>query len=396
MAMTPGPLNHCRPSTFSAACPGCGRTLLGLLAALSAGLPTVFAAVTVVVLVSLFPATVEGQGDSEPCPGGGYNPTPTAVEVTAVPIVVTSTTADYFVLYVRHDVDTNTTVEIPVLVKRGAGGTTTLAENVEALPKERYRVEKYLIADPADVDGDCVDDITELGDPVSMNPVNPAAAIALSVGTVAIPDRDTFDKLSYRDKYIKFVMFGMDTADRPGVYFMNTENYPDHRHFMEVIGLDWEQDGLLNGELTFHPELMSPSGNSGVYYYEFQREPSFSLMGHSHTLLAASIPLLDDNLALYISNGYLKPELCTAGCTGVHLRRPVPQGTIGGPPKTWGKKVGWRRFPLRQPTPRRSPKWLPNENSIAPQGPSNKAGARGPRGPIKSGLPRLITSAARI
>ena len=90
------------------------------------------------------------------------------------------------------------------------------------------------------------------------------------------------------------------------------------------------------------------------------------------------------------------PELCTAGCTGVHLRRPVPQGTIGGPPKTWGKKVGWRRFPLRQPTPRRSPKWLPNENSIAPQGPSNKAGARGPRGPIKSGLPRLITSAARI
>ena len=29
-------------------------------------------------------------------------------------------------------------------------------------------------------------------------------------------------------------------------------------------------------------------------------------MGHSHTLLAASIPLLDDNLALYISNGYLQ------------------------------------------------------------------------------------------
>ena len=275
---------------------------------MSAGLPTVFAAVTVVVLVSLFPAMVEAQGNAqEPCSGDGlYNPTPTAVDVEAVPIVVTSTTADYFVLYVRHDVDTNTTVEIPVLVKRGAGGTTTLAENVEALPAARYRVEQYLVSDPADVDGDCVDDITELGDPVSMNPVNPAAAIALSVGTVAIPDRDTFDKLSYSDKYIKFVMFGMDTADRPGVYFMNTENYLDHRQFMEVIGLDWEQDGLLNGELTFHPELMSPSGNSGVYYYEFQREPIFSLMGHSHTLLAASIPLLDDNLALYISNGYLQ------------------------------------------------------------------------------------------
>ena len=63
---------------------------LGLLAGLSAGLPTVFAAVTVVALVSLFPATVEGQGDTqlEPCSGDGYNPTPTAIEVGAVPIAV--------------------------------------------------------------------------------------------------------------------------------------------------------------------------------------------------------------------------------------------------------------------------------------------------------------------
>ena len=131
---TPAPLNYRRPSAFSAACPGCGRTLLGLLAALSASLPAVFAAVTVVVLVSLFPATVEAQGDpEEPCPGGGYNPTPVAVAVTAVPIVVASTTADYFVLYVRHTVD-GSEVEFPVLVKRGEVDTTTLAENVAALP----------------------------------------------------------------------------------------------------------------------------------------------------------------------------------------------------------------------------------------------------------------------
>ena len=40
---TPAPLNYRRPSTFSAACPGCRRTLLGLLAALSAALRFVFA-----------------------------------------------------------------------------------------------------------------------------------------------------------------------------------------------------------------------------------------------------------------------------------------------------------------------------------------------------------------
>ena len=40
-----------------------------------------------------------------------------------------------------HEVD-GTEVELPVLVKRGEAGTTTLAENVEALPAERYRVEQ--------------------------------------------------------------------------------------------------------------------------------------------------------------------------------------------------------------------------------------------------------------
>ena len=151
------------------------------------------------MLVSLFPATVEAQGDpEEPCPGGGSEPVPVEVEVAAVPIVVESTTDEYFVLYVRHDLDTDTTVELPVLVTLGEAGTTTLAENVPALPVERYRVEKYLIADPADVDGDCIDDITELAAPVGMNPVNPAAAMEFSDGAVAVPDRETFERLSYQ------------------------------------------------------------------------------------------------------------------------------------------------------------------------------------------------------
>ena len=133
-------------------------------------------------LAALVTYPVRAQGPPA-CP----DPTPTAVDVTAVPIVVASTADDYFVLYVSHDVD-GTDVDLPVLVKRGEAGTTTLEENVEALPVERYSVEKYLIADPADVDGDCVDDITELDDLGAMNPVNPAPAIALNDGTVVIPD----------------------------------------------------------------------------------------------------------------------------------------------------------------------------------------------------------------
>ena len=108
----------------------------------------------------------EAMAVRESCEGAGDAPTPVDVEVTAVPIVVASTTADYFVLYVRHNPDADPTVELPVSVTLGGAGTTTLGENVPPLPKEHYRVEKFLVDDPADVDGDCIDDITELRDPV--------------------------------------------------------------------------------------------------------------------------------------------------------------------------------------------------------------------------------------
>ncbi len=234
------------------------------------------------------------------------------VGVEAVPIVVESTTEEYFVLYVRHDLD-GTVLELPVSVTLGENGTSTLAENVEALPKERYLVEKFLIADPADVDGDCIDDITELGDPAGMNPVNPAAAINLTDGAVAVPDRAAFEALSNdfpadRLSYVKFVLFGMDT-DRPGVYFANTETYLGHPLFYDAVGLEWDQDGTVAGQIGYRPELAAPDGSLGVYFYWLRPSNAhhpLSLEELSYTMLAASMPLLETNLALYMSNDELR------------------------------------------------------------------------------------------
>ena len=246
----------------------------------------------------------------ETCPGGGYGPDPTQVEVDAVPIVVTSTADDYFVLYVSHDVD-GKEVEWPVLVKRGESGATTLAENLEALPAERYRVEKHLVADPADVDGDCVDDITELDDLGNMNPVNPAAAIPLSGGVVVVPDAETFKAISYTSRYGKFVLIDMDTAS-PRVYFINKTIARNHRVFLEAIGLDPDQDGLFRGQLNYDPEMVAPDGGQGVYFYSLHDNqntiPPYSTAARFHTVLAANTPLLDNNLALHVSNHDL-PDL---------------------------------------------------------------------------------------
>ena len=239
----------------------------------------------------------------ETCPGGGYGPDPTQVEVDAVPIVVTSTADDYFVLYVSHDVD-GKEVEWPVLVKRGESGATTLAENLEALSAERYRVEKYLVADPADVDGDCIHDITELDDLGHMNPVNPADAVALSDGTVIIPDQGTFETIAFASAQIKFAVLDMDTA-RPHVYFQNSKKHLSHRSFLDVIGFKQGQPGIVGGEIAYDPQLTAPDGSPGAYRLSLSRRVSyhaFGLVDRYYTLFAASMPLLDDNLFLRLPN----------------------------------------------------------------------------------------------
>ena len=253
----------------------------------------------------------------EICPEGGSDPV--EVEVTAVPIVVESTTNDYFVLYVRHE-SGDSEVDLPVSVSLGEDGTTTLAENVMSLPKERYRVEKYSVADPADVDGDCADDITELSDPGNMNPVNPAAPIKLGAGAVAVTDGGTFEELSAQElseafyylldedpsegriSYMRFILFDMDT-DRPGVYFANTAAWTRHGGFVDALGLEW--DGIVRGEIAYQPHLVAPNDSQGVYSFRlstFNFDHPFDVMDRAYTLLAASMPLLNDNLALHLRN----------------------------------------------------------------------------------------------
>ena len=235
----------------------------------------------------------------DPCP----DPTPTAVTVTSVPIVVTSTTTDYFVLYVSHDVD-GTEVESPVLVKKGAAGTTTLAENVEALPAERYRVEKYLIADPADVDGDCIDDITELDDFGTMNPVNSAGSLNIIDGVVGIPDRATFEAIVLSGRYAKFVVFDLGSESQR-VYFQNANTHPLHRTFLDVLrdkGIEEHVAPGVRGSVDYHPDVVAANGSPGVYAMSDYSTYSFNIMHLVYTMIAASMPLVDQDLAVYLRN----------------------------------------------------------------------------------------------
>ena len=238
-------------------------------------------------------------------------PTPTKITVSSVPIVIASTTDDYFVLYVTHELD-GAEIWTPVSVTRGNARSTTLAEQVSPLPASRYRVERYSVSDPADIDGDCIDDLAELDALGRLNPLNPAPQIAITDGATAIPDRSTFETLAFSEQtagheYVKFALLDMDT-DEPLLYWINSKTHRRHpiAFFLETIGhagphLPWS----IPGEVVYNPNLTATDGTRGVYYfwllhYDARFTPAF--LERVYALLSSAMPLLDDDLPMYIPN----------------------------------------------------------------------------------------------
>ena len=233
---------------------------------------------------------------------------PTGVAVAEVPVVVESTEADYFVLYASFGSDEEA-VEYPVRVVLGQDGTTTLEENVGALAADRYRVEKYLVAEPGDVDGDCIDDITELNNPATMNPVNRAAELDLADGAVIVPDAAAFEALALSESYsewltVKFTILNKNHA-RPKVYFINTEQHPHHDFFIEETGVNPSNSPVIEGSIIFAPDLTASDGTAGLYFVDVRESvqeglPPFAVSERVFTLLAASMPVVDNDLSLAV------------------------------------------------------------------------------------------------
>ncbi len=248
-----------------------------------------------------------------PCDTGWVAPTPTAVAVTSVPIKVASTDADYFVLYVNRTLRGGTSKDIAVSVTLGQPGTTTLSDNLAALDASDYRVEKYQVASPADIDGDCIDDITELNDLGNLNPINPASTMSVDRGRTAIDSHTTFQQMSYQGKavlidthlrnleYVKFWLL-RPPGGEPEIYFMNTNTHRSHINFAIAMPLPHaKRAGAMRGEIVFHPNVVAPDGSLGTYRFAFQPLDRFTFedVAYSYELLAASMPALENNLMYY-------------------------------------------------------------------------------------------------
>ncbi len=145
-----------------------------------------------------------------------------------------------------------------------------------------------------------------------------AADIDSRDGLASLPDRETFERLSYQGEdvsidtglisleYVKFVITGANTGN-PQTYFMDTVRHRNHSSFMRNIGMS-SRDGMgqndgrvMRGVLVYRPLLSSPNGEAGLYTYEF--EPfdryTYSLLQIVHDELVRFAPLLTDKLTYH-------------------------------------------------------------------------------------------------
>ena len=276
------------------------------------------AAVLAVLLLGLH-AVPTGAQSPDPPPGSCVaetGPTPVVVAVSEVPIVVSSTTADYFVLYVERPNRNNPRQYIPVSVTRGQAGTTTLKDNLAALSPTKYRVEKYQVAQPGDLDGDCVDDITELDDLGAQNPINPTRTTTNVHVKAALDSHETFQAFSDQQdfgtnafevldglEHVKFMILD-EFGTNPSIYFIDSTSPKWHLALLRELRELGEPEGHLlvamKGNLVYHPNVIAPDGSLGMYRFSYNiGTGGFSRTVNLHQLLASAMPFLENNLAYY-------------------------------------------------------------------------------------------------
>ncbi len=213
----------------------------------------------------------------------------------------------YFVLYAAGQART---------LVQGEAATAVLTEPLAALPAAAYSVRKFPRNAAVDLDKDGVDDLTELENFPVQHPLNPVVPIPRVDGTACIHDRATFVDLAFQQgeadenprlqelEFVKFYVLDNDAADSMRIYYMNTVLHEAHVEFARSVGIPTQANGNsfledMRGLLIYHPEVTAPSGERGVYTFEFQQfdDYTFDIIQRTFDLLGATLPFLKNNLA---------------------------------------------------------------------------------------------------
>ncbi len=132
-------------------------------------------------------------------------------------------------------------------------------------------------------------------------------------GVASIPDHKTYQKLSYKgdevmiDTFLaglEFVKFTLDKAetDERQLYFINTNTHRGHPMFARAAGLSRARGGdQMKGVLVYRPMLKAPSGQQGLYTFEFEPFDTwdFRHVKIAYDALIEKMPTLKGNLGYF-------------------------------------------------------------------------------------------------
>lgn len=217
----------------------------------------------------------------------------------------------YYILKAFHEPNNYESV---TSITMGVDGNMIISEPLSAFPLQNYQITSYSIANPGDIDGDGIDDITEYNNMPTDAPLNFAEAVDFQDGTTSIDDAATFASLAVVEdvpwapflngqQFVKFGILDRDT-DEPKVYFINSNTHFIHANFFQAIGANVNGDDG-SGEIVFNPNDISPNGTIGSYSFNFSFGDAMSFEATQRTfeLLAANMPFLQNNLKHFIGNG---------------------------------------------------------------------------------------------
>ncbi len=224
---------------------------------------------------------------------------------------VNSSTDKYYILKIRHHVDS--TFDIATSMTLGELGTTTITEPLGHHPIEHYQVLEYSIATPFDTDNDGVDDVTEYNNQPTQSPINAAPPINESDGLVFVDSFTTFKQLSVTKArvlwseflngkgFVKYII--TDFYTNPKVYFINSFKHVLHADFAATVGINSLGDNIKKGQVIYHPSTISNNGTLGTFAFNYSNgfPEDFPIVRRTFELLAANMPFIENNLAHFIT-----------------------------------------------------------------------------------------------
>lgn len=235
-----------------------------------------------------------------------------SVEKGLLHITVPTRIDSYYVLYRNGTLEE---IGRPIQIVTGAESEITFRERIIEGHDIYYTVSQYLRALPDDLDGDGIDDVTELDNPGFFSALNAARLVVEDDGAVMIPNVALFDSFSIANargldaasgttqqpRIIKLVVSILPRRE-PAAWFVNSTQHAVHESFKGRSGVPCVGT-CVHAEIIQYPGLQLGDGSIGIYTVRLDGITNFKTVQAVFEQVEINMPVARGRLALHVISG---------------------------------------------------------------------------------------------